>query len=210
MCHWSWKIINECVCDKERERERERRGNGEGGGGGGWGVGSHTDRWLQKEKKLNKQFQTTYIVHFLHSNVSLSWQTEVFWLGINHNQHLETVCSTFITQIYLLLLLAFFYKLYKVRFPPQHWSMCLTIWFPLGFSHCISTASLAYCLRRPPQERKIWGSNPACDRIFPGWVIPETKKLAFQWIPCQAPGVILIGSALGLVGLVSVFCDWVR
>ena len=27
-------------------------------------------------------------------------------------------------------------------------------------------------------------------------------------IPCQAPGVI--GSALGLVGLVSVYCDWVR
>ena len=29
-----------------------------------------------------------------------------------------------------------------------------------------------------------------------------------QWLPCQAPGVI--GSALGLVSLVSVYCDWVR
>ena len=29
-----------------------------------------------------------------------------------------------------------------------------------------------------------------------------------QWLPCQAPGVI--GSALGLVGPVSVYCDWVR
>ena len=34
------------------------------------------------------------------------------------------------------------------------------------------------------------------------------KKLALHWLPCQAPGVI--GSALGLVGPVSVYCDWVR
>ena len=32
--------------------------------------------------------------------------------------------------------------------------------------------------------------------------------MALQWLPCQAPGVI--GSALGLVGPVSVYCDWVR
>ena len=35
-----------------------------------------------------------------------------------------------------------------------------------------------------------------------------TSKLALQWLPCQAPGVI--GSALGLVSPVSVYCDWVR
>ena len=35
-----------------------------------------------------------------------------------------------------------------------------------------------------------------------------TSKLALQWLPCQAPGVI--GSVLGLVGQVSVYCDWVR
>ena len=29
-----------------------------------------------------------------------------------------------------------------------------------------------------------------------------------QWLPSQAPGVI--GLALGLVGPVSVFCDWMR
>ena len=61
---------------------------------------------------------------------------------------------------------------------------------------------------RPPQERKTWGSNPACDGIFPGRVIPVTSKSALQWLPCQAPG--MIGSALGLVGPVSVYCDWVR
>ena len=44
--------------------------------------------------------------------------------------------------------------------------------------------------------------------FFRGRVIPVTQKLALQWLPCQAPGVI--GSALGLVGPVSVYCDWVR
>ena len=43
--------------------------------------------------------------------------------------------------------------------------------------------------------------------IFPGRVIPVTP-VAVQWLPCQAPGVI--GSALGMVGPVSVYCDWVR
>ena len=70
------------------------------------------------------------------------------------------------------------------------------------------TASLAQRLRRPPLERKIRGSNPTCDSFFLGRVIPVTSKLALQWLPCQAPGVI--GSALGLVSSVSVYCDWVR
>ena len=29
-----------------------------------------------------------------------------------------------------------------------------------------------------------------------------------SWLPCQVPGII--GSVLGMVGLVSVYCDWVR
>ena len=44
--------------------------------------------------------------------------------------------------------------------------------------------------------------------FFRGRVMPVTSTLALQWLPCQAPGVI--GSALGLVGPVSVYCDWVR
>ena len=36
----------------------------------------------------------------------------------------------------------------------------------------------------------------------------DLKKMAPQWLPCQAPGII--GSALGLVGPVSVYCDCVR
>ena len=50
--------------------------------------------------------------------------------------------------------------------------------------------------------------DPAGDGIFPCQVIPVTQKLAIQWLPCQAPGVI--GSALELVSPVSVYCDWVR
>ena len=42
-------------------------------------------------------------------------------------------------------------------------------------------------------------------RAFPG---VESYKLALQWLPCQAPG--MIGSVLLLVDLVSVYCDWVR
>ena len=43
---------------------------------------------------------------------------------------------------------------------------------------------------------------------LPGRVMPLTWQLAPQWLPCQAPGGI--GSALGLVGPVSVYCDGVR
>ena len=63
-------------------------------------------------------------------------------------------------------------------------------------------------VRRPPRERKIPGSNPDCAGFFRSRVIPVTLKSALQWLPCQAPGVL--GSALGLVGPVSVYCDWVR
>ena len=33
-------------------------------------------------------------------------------------------------------------------------------------------------------------------------------KTVFQWLHCQAPGIT--GSTLGLVGPVSVYCNWVR
>ena len=74
--------------------------------------------------------------------------------------------------------------------------------------HLSRTTSLAKWLRRPPWEQKIWGLNPVCDGILPGQVILLTSKLALKWLPCQAPGII--GSALGLVGRVSVYCDWMR
>ena len=61
------------------------------------------------------------------------------------------------------------------------------------------TASLAEWLRRPPRERK---------GFFRGRVIQVTSELALQWLPCLTPGVI--GSALGPVGPVSIYCDWVR
>ena len=47
-------------------------------------------------------------------------------------------------------------------------------------------------------------------RDFPGSSHTSDFKiiLALQWLPCQAPGVI--GPVRGLVGPVSVYCDWVR
>ena len=44
--------------------------------------------------------------------------------------------------------------------------------------------------------------------IFKKQAVPVTQKLALLRLPCQALGVI--GSALELVGPVSVYCDWVR
>ena len=45
-------------------------------------------------------------------------------------------------------------------------------------------------------------------RDFSGSSHASDLQLALQWLPCQAPGIT--GSALGLVGPLSVYCDWVR
>ena len=73
-----------------------------------------------------------------------------------------------------------------------------------------ASASLASWLRRPPRERKIPGSNPARAEIFPGSSHTSDLNIGTPLanVPCRAPGVI--GSVLGLVGPVSVYCDWVR
>ena len=57
-------------------------------------------------------------------------------------------------------------------------------------------------VRRPPRERKIPGSNPACAGIFSGSSHTSDSKIGTP--------VATLGSALGLVGRVSVYCDWVR
>ena len=62
-------------------------------------------------------------------------------------------------------------------------------------------------VRRSPRERKIPGSNPACAGIFSGSSHTSDLKIGTP-VACQTPGVI--GSALGLVSPVSVYCDWVR
>ena len=86
----------------------------------------------------------------------------------------------------------------------------------LGRAGCLSSVASAY--NAPPR----WPSGKASASraedpgfesclhrdFFRGQVIPVTSKLALQWLPCQALGVI--GSVLGLVGPGSVYCDWVR
>ena len=65
-------------------------------------------------------------------------------------------------------------------------------------------------LSGPPRwpSGKASASRAEDPGFFQGGIIPVTQKLALQWLPCQAPGVI--GSVLGLAGVVSVYCEWVR
>ena len=53
-----------------------------------------------------------------------------------------------------------------------------------------------------PGFESCWGWD------FSGLSDTSDLKLTLQWLPCQAPGVI--GSALGLVDPVLVYCDWMR
>ena len=82
---------------------------------------------------------------------------------------------------------------------------------PATLYHAGQRARLSYS---GPQfkDRLVGGRSRVRIPLAPGFcrgrVIPVTSKLALQWLPCQAPGVI--GSALGLVGPVSVYCNWVR
>ena len=59
-------------------------------------------------------------------------------------------------------------------------SVPLSLWTP--------TASLTWWLRRPPRERKIRGSNPACAGIFPGGSSP-TSDLKIGTLLASLPGV---------------------
>ena len=72
-----------------------------------------------------------------------------------------------------------------------------------------ATALLAQWLRRPPRERRIRGSIPACAVLkFPE---PSShtsdSNVNTPVAALQEPGIV--GSAPGLVGPVSVYCDWV-
>ena len=63
-------------------------------------------------------------------------------------------------------------------------------------------------VRRPSRERKVPGSNPACAGIFSG--SSHTSDLNIGTPVATLPGAWRYRSALGLVGPVSVYCDWVR
>ena len=69
-----------------------------------------------------------------------------------------------------------------------------------------TTATTSTPLPPPPDRLVVKASALRAEdpgfEFFRGRVIPVTSKLVLQWLPCQAPGVI--GSVLGLVGLVSV------
>ena len=59
-------------------------------------------------------------------------------------------------------------------------------------------------VRRQSRQRQTRRSPPA----FLGRIIPVTYMLELELLPCLPP--VVLGSLLRLVGLMSVFCDWVR
>ena len=126
-----------------------------------------------------------------------------------------------VPSLFLCLALLLSLDLSRSVIPPLFLCLALLLSLDLSRSVCRSvTLSLSSppSLSGPPR----WPSGKASASIaegpgfesrlrrdfFQGQVIPLTYKLALQWLPCQAPGVI--GSALGLVSPVSVYCDWVR
>ena len=57
-------------------------------------------------------------------------------------------------------------------------------------------------------DERVWCFRLWTDRVLFIRSMFGGRGLVHVRLPCQAPGVI--GSALGLVGPVSVYCDWVR
>ena len=59
-----------------------------------------------------------------------------------------------------------------------------------------------------PSRAEDPGFESRLRRDFSGSSHISDLKVALQLLPCQAPG--FTGSVLGLVGPVSLYCDWVR
>ena len=72
----------------------------------------------------------------------------------------------------------------------------------------VSDRLVGLVVRRPPRERKVPSSNPACAGIFSE--SSPTSDLKIGAPVATLPGAWCFGSALGLVGPVSVYCDWVK
>ena len=111
-------------------------------------------------------------------------------------------CHRFLLFLMKLLssLMLFFFFFFSTSF------FCLSYFSSSSFSTS-STASLAEWPRRPPRERKIPGSNPACAGIF--WV-ESCSDLKIGTPVATLPGAWRYRVSAGTVGPVSVYCDWVR
>ena len=146
----------------------------------------------------------------LRMKSSVSWNTGSYLPAWNY------LCIAFANFSILFRALPFslphplYYRLFVCVFVQaclklQRWNLC----FHKSVEACMLRHRLVgLVVRRPPREQKIPGSNPACDGIFPGSSHTSDLKICTPVAARQAPGII--GSALGLVGPVSVYCDWVR
>ena len=83
---------------------------------------------------------------------------------------------------------------------PHSWGFMVFSWYvgTLGFSSVYRLDGLVVKASESRAEDPVFESAGS----FPGRIISVTSKLALQWLPCQAPGII--GSVMGLVGQVSV------
>ena len=88
--------------------------------------------------------------------------------------------------------------------PPLHANSVMCTLLLVSAHDCL----IGLVVRRRLESGRSWVPTPLAPGIFRGRVIPVTQKLALQCLPCQAPGDI--GSVLGLVSPVSVYCDWMR
>ena len=58
---------------------------------------------------------------------------------------------------------------------------------------CTGDRLLGLVVKASASRVEVLGSIPTCDMgIFLDWVISVTSKLALQWLPCQAPGIIIL------------------
>ena len=109
-------------------------------------------------------------------------------------------------------------QLSLLQYRPGSWWTVVTV-FLLSVQLCANVAEMMqFCCGLLPRWRSGKGVRlesgrsrvriPLAPRFVRGRVIHTSDlKLALQWLPCQAPGVL--GSVLGLAGPVSVYCDWV-
>ena len=72
---------------------------------------------------------------------------------------------------------------------------------------CIANRLVGLVVKASASRAEDPNFESSLRRDFSGSSHTSDLKFALQWLPCQAPGVI--GSALGLVGPVSIYCGWV-
>ena len=84
----------------------------------------------------------------------------------------------------------------------------IVIFHTVSTQHCAHDRLVGLVAKASASRVEAPGFESRSRRDFSGdKTYQRLKKLALQWLPCQAPDVV--GLMLGLVVLVSVYCKWV-